>query len=229
MGSHLLCDNAPQSICAVHLQMDLVGLVCLEIRIFSARCIIKDKLLRITFPDRYHVICDHFAHVDKRDVIFFSQLFAQCRITTITIVDCRRRIVITTANRAHDDGVRPLGTDIIDHFFHVGSEEILGTIIVIVYTELDDYIIAVLQLVCNAIAVRAPLFEEHVIVTDSNASIFVLAATAQRHAALTAVHHRSLALVKPVMKILALALLGTVAGIPILHRRVTAQIDSDFR
>ena len=52
-------------------------------------------------------------------------------------MNLRRGIVIQSTDRAHDDGVRPLGTNIVDHLFHVGLEKILGTVIDVVNPKLD--------------------------------------------------------------------------------------------
>ena len=144
-------------------------------------------------------------------------------------MNLRRGIVIQSTDRAHDDGVRPLGTNIVDHLFHVGLEKILGTIIVIIDTELDDNIITRLQFFGNAVPVGTALLEEHIVITDCGIAVFILAATTQRHAALATVHDRSLGRVEPEMEILALSLLGVITGIPVLHGGITTQIDGHLR
>ena len=229
MGTHLFGDDTAKGVRAVHLQMHLVRLVAAQIAVFRLRGIVKNKLCGIAFSNRNHIVCNHFAHVDKRNIKFSRKLLIQRRVATIAVMDLRRRIIVQTTYRTHDDRICALRADIGHHLFHVGGEKVFCTVVHVIDAELDNNVIAGLKFVSNAVAVRTALLEEHVVVANSRATFLVLAAATQRHASLAAIHDRSLVHVEPEMKILSLPLLGVVTFRPVLHGGVTAHIDGNFR
>ena len=164
--------------------MHLVRLVTAKIAVFSLGRIVEDELSRILLAHRNHVVRDHLAHVDKRHVEFFGEALVERRITAVAVMNLRRGIVIQAANRAHDNRVRALRADIAHHLLHVGSEEILGTVVHVIDSELDHDVVARLEFFSDAVAIGATFLEEHVVIADSGITLLVKTAATERHAAL---------------------------------------------
>ena len=208
--------------------MHLVRLVTAQVAIFRFCSIVEDKLCRIAFAHRNHVVRDHFAHVDKRHIEFFGKFLVERRVAAVTIMDLRRRIIVQATNRAHDNRISAFRTHIAHKLFHVGGKEVFRAVVHVVNTELDNDIVASLQLVRNATTIGAALLKEHVVIADRGVPLFVLTAATKRHAALSTVHHCRLVYIEPVMKILALALFGIITISPVLHGGITKHINSDL-
>ena len=208
--------------------MHLVRLVTAQVAVFRLRRIVEDKLCRIAFAHRNHVVRDHFAHVDKRNVQFRCKALVKSRVATIAVMDLRWRIIVQATNRAHDNRISAFRPDIAHKLFHVGGKEVFRAVVHVVNTELDNDVVASLQLVRNATTIGAALLKEHVVIADRGIAFFILTATAKRHAALSTVHHCRLVYIEPVMKILALALFGIITISPVLHGGITKHVNSDL-